>query len=135
MRTYGNVSVGRLSAHYLKKRVQELAAPATRSLSDPLAEWAVARIRLEGKPFRFEALGLPYFLDHAWKYLFAWYGEKKYGCVPDESADVVYYLIEVIDSPDFQLFAKNWLAEKSRVVELGPEIQIEDIRIIKGEEK
>ncbi|MBU2625774.1 MAG: phage terminase large subunit family protein, partial [candidate division Zixibacteria bacterium] len=31
-----------------------LATPATRSVSDPLAEWAVARIRLEGRPFRFE---------------------------------------------------------------------------------
>jgi hypothetical protein len=34
--------------------VQELSAPGTRSASDPLAEWAVARIRLEGRPFRFE---------------------------------------------------------------------------------
>jgi hypothetical protein len=34
--------------------VPELAAPSTRAVSDPLAEWAVARIRLEGRPFRFE---------------------------------------------------------------------------------
>jgi Phage terminase large subunit (GpA) len=32
----------------------ELATPATRSFSDPLAEWAVRRIRLDGRPFRFE---------------------------------------------------------------------------------
>ena len=42
------------SAHYLRKRAQELATPATRSLSDPLAEWALRRIRLEGRPFCFE---------------------------------------------------------------------------------
>jgi len=31
-----------------------LATPVTRAVSDPMAEWAVARIRLEGRPFRFE---------------------------------------------------------------------------------
>lgn len=31
-----------------------LASPATRSLTDPLASWAVKRIRLEGLPFRFD---------------------------------------------------------------------------------
>jgi hypothetical protein len=34
--------------------MQELATPATRALTSPLAEWAVRRIRLEGRPFRFE---------------------------------------------------------------------------------
>jgi hypothetical protein len=32
----------------------ELASPATRASSDPLAAWAVKKIRLEGRPFRFE---------------------------------------------------------------------------------
>ena len=31
-----------------------MATPATRSVSDPLAEWAAGRIRLEGRPFSFE---------------------------------------------------------------------------------
>lgn len=88
-----------------------------------------------GRPFRYEALGVPYFLDHAWRYLFAWYGRKEYHCSPDESADLVYYLVEDIDSPEFQLFAENWLIEKSRVANLEPEIQVQDVRIIKGEEK
>ena len=39
---------------YLRKRAQELATATTRATSDPLADWAVARIRLEGRPFRFE---------------------------------------------------------------------------------
>ena len=32
----------------------ELASPATRAFSEPLAAWAVKKIRLEGRPFRFE---------------------------------------------------------------------------------
>ncbi len=36
------------------KRGAELATAATRALTDPLAGWAVRRIRLDGVPFRFE---------------------------------------------------------------------------------
>lgn len=36
---------------YLKRRTQELATPAT---SDPLAQWALKRIRLDGRPFKFD---------------------------------------------------------------------------------
>lgn len=39
---------------YLRKRTKELASPATRAKSDPLAEWALRKIRLDGRPFRFE---------------------------------------------------------------------------------
>lgn len=42
------------SGHYLKRRTQELASPATRAKTDPLARWAVRRMRLDGRPFRFE---------------------------------------------------------------------------------
>src|SRR5437879_10432992 len=42
------------STHYLKRRTTELATAKTRSLTDPLAAWAVKRIRLEGLPFRFD---------------------------------------------------------------------------------
>ena len=38
---------------YLKKRGNELATPTTRSTSEPLAAWAVNRIRLDGRPFSF----------------------------------------------------------------------------------
>src|SRR5258708_7629770 len=49
------IASGRLSLqHYLKSRVQELATARTRSLSDPLAAWALNRIRLDGRPFGFE---------------------------------------------------------------------------------
>jgi len=39
---------------YLRGRSTELALPATRAVSDPLAEWALKRVRLDGRPFRFE---------------------------------------------------------------------------------
>ena len=39
---------------YLRKRAMELATPATRGLTDPVAEWAVKKIRLEGRPFTFK---------------------------------------------------------------------------------
>lgn len=42
------------SGHYLKRRTQELATPATRARTEPLAAWVVRRIRLDGMPFRFQ---------------------------------------------------------------------------------
>ncbi len=39
---------------YLRGRSSELALPATRAVSEPLADWALKRVRLDGKPFRFD---------------------------------------------------------------------------------
>ena len=39
---------------YYQKRAMELATPAKRALTSPLAEWAVKKIRLESRPFTFE---------------------------------------------------------------------------------
>ena len=39
---------------YLRGRVSELALPATRAASEPLAQWAQHRVRLDGRPFSFE---------------------------------------------------------------------------------
>ena len=44
----------RESSHYLKRRIQELASPATRSVTAPLAEWTTGKVRLDGRPFSFE---------------------------------------------------------------------------------
>ena len=41
-------------AAYLRKRAMELATPAVRATTDPLAEWAMEKIRLDGRPFSFE---------------------------------------------------------------------------------
>jgi hypothetical protein len=42
------------STRYLKRRTTELASPATRSLTEPLAAWALKKIQLEGRPFKFD---------------------------------------------------------------------------------
>ncbi len=39
---------------YLRGRSAALARPSTRATSEPLADWAQRRIRLDGRPFRFE---------------------------------------------------------------------------------
>ena len=39
---------------YLRSRVSEVARAETRATSEPLARWALRRIRLEGRPFSFE---------------------------------------------------------------------------------
>jgi phage terminase large subunit GpA-like protein len=39
---------------YLRSRASELARPATRAASEPLADWATRRIRIDSKPFRFD---------------------------------------------------------------------------------
>src|SRR5262249_30650685 len=39
---------------YLRARMLEIARPETSAGSEPLAEWALRRIRLDGKPFSFE---------------------------------------------------------------------------------
>jgi hypothetical protein len=39
---------------YYRGRAAELALPATRAISEPLADWALRRVRLDGRPFSFE---------------------------------------------------------------------------------
>jgi len=39
---------------YVRSRAIEIAKPTTRATSEPLADWAVRRVRLDGRPFRFE---------------------------------------------------------------------------------
>src|SRR6266850_4820443 len=48
------VSAAQSSKRYLARRTTELASPATRSLTEPLADWALKKIRLEGRPFSFQ---------------------------------------------------------------------------------
>src|SRR2546423_180667 len=54
MKKPGRRSAGSSSSGYLKRRMTELSSPKTRSLSEPLADWSVRRIRLDGVPFKFE---------------------------------------------------------------------------------
>ena len=46
--------IGQHLRSYLRGRSSELALPATRAISDPLADWAQQRVRLDGRPFSFE---------------------------------------------------------------------------------
>ena len=39
---------------YFRGRGSEIALPTTRAVSEPLAEWALRRVPLDGKPFSFE---------------------------------------------------------------------------------
>ncbi|MCH7780705.1 MAG: phage terminase large subunit family protein, partial [Acidobacteria bacterium] len=39
---------------YVRSRAAEIAKPTTRATSEPLADWALRRVRLDGRPFRFE---------------------------------------------------------------------------------
>jgi len=39
---------------YLRGRISEVARPETRATSEPLAQWALRNIRLDGRPFSFE---------------------------------------------------------------------------------
>ena len=47
-------SIPRRFRGYVRGRSSELALPATRAASEPLADWALRRVRLDGRPFRFE---------------------------------------------------------------------------------
>jgi hypothetical protein len=49
----GSGSGRRFSEPYLRRRTRELASPARRSVTDPLASWALVKIRLDGRPFSF----------------------------------------------------------------------------------
>src|SRR5712692_3368156 len=53
MKRHVTVAVGLSSKRYLVRRTTELASPTTRSLTEPLAAWALKRIRLDGRPFSF----------------------------------------------------------------------------------
>src|SRR5688572_10303319 len=54
MKKRGSASASQSSAAYLTRRGRELASPKTRAKTDPLAAWTVRKIRLDGRPFRFE---------------------------------------------------------------------------------
>ncbi len=43
--------MSRNSRAYLRKRMRELASPAVRAVTEPLALWSLRRIRLDGRPF------------------------------------------------------------------------------------
>src|SRR5512140_607924 len=78
MKRSGNASARQSFGGYLTRRTRDLASPRTRAKTDPLAQWAVRRIRLDGRPFRFE--------DH--EYLRAIYDDTSPHVVLSKAAQV-----------------------------------------------
>ena len=78
--------------------------------SDQLAVINWVYMTASGKPFSFQAYTIPYFLQDAWTYLFGYYGQRKYGYLPDTLGRQLQYVVIQSDSldPNFQ---KKWYAE------------------------
>lgn len=69
--------------------------------------------------FNYEYYSIPYWKNEGWKYLFEWYGQKKYGYNPQEKETKVFYLFIEPDISQ-KLHQKNWYLEvntKSRLIE------------------
>lgn len=70
----------------------------------------------KGKNFKY-ILYTPAVHDYNYKYLFSWYGKKKYGYIPSEKSSLFYVIIE----PDYDLpfRLKDWLKlrEKDGVIQ------------------
>ena len=54
MKKPGTGSDDPYSLHYLRRRTRDLATAKTRAITDPLADWALRRMRLDGRPYTFQ---------------------------------------------------------------------------------
>lgn len=58
-------------------------------------------------PFEFQAYTIPYWWQDGWKYLFWYYGEKKYGThLKEEKAPLLFVIIQ--DDPSNKPFQNDW---------------------------
>jgi len=73
---------------------------------------------------------IPYFSDHAWRYLFSWYGEKRYGYLPTEAGSKTFYTIYQPDEGQ-PWFLSSWLAQEEKQGKIIERNQFGIIRIEK----
>jgi len=59
-----------------------------------------------GRKFTFQSYTIPYWMQEGWEYLFWFYGNKKYGYIPDKEADIMYVIIQDDTNKSFQ---NNWI--------------------------
>lgn len=67
----------------------------------------------KGEKFSVHPFTIPYFSDHAWKYLFSWYGAKKYGYLPAEVGSKTFYTIYQPDEGQ-PWFLSSWLEKEEK---------------------
>lgn len=66
----------------------------------------------QGENFSLHPFTIPYFSDDAWRYLFSWYGEKKYGYLPTEPTKIFYTLYQPSEGQPW--FLDSWLTEEEK---------------------
>lgn len=65
----------------------------------------------EGKIFSYEAFTVPYWCQDGWRYLFSWYGKKKYGFIPEEGKEKDLFYV-IIEPGGDKSYLNNWLKER-----------------------
>lgn len=72
-----------------------------------------------GKTFNYEYYSIPYWKEEGWRYLFEWYGQKKYGYIPQYKESKTFYVFIEPDERQ-KLYQQNWyegMNAKSHLIE------------------
>lgn len=77
-------------------------------LSDQLKVIDKIYERANGRKFSFQSYTIPYWSQDGWKYLFWYYGNKRYGYEPLSISEKILFVI-IQDDPSNKNFQKNWL--------------------------
>lgn len=96
----------------LKDHIAQPADPNRIGFNDQLRVIDLIYEDAKGNPFGYHAYNItPYWADDNWQYLFNWYGQEKYGYIPERhSGDFIYIIYE--PDPFFgDTFQKPWLAK------------------------
>ena len=66
----------------------------------------------QGENFSLHPFTIPYFSDDAWRYLFSWYGERKYGYLPTEPTKIFYTIYQPSEGQPW--FLDSWLEKEEK---------------------